>query len=129
MSEEIDRSTIPEVVLVVAGHLNLDPGKLLGQAFQACYRAYRYADDRSYDLDGARRCTWEGWFQAGTRTIVKVTKNEAIFWRIRAELPGTVMQDEGFTDVLPGTVTMYVCGPFLHKDRPKLLDNKKLRLL
>jgi hypothetical protein len=39
------------------------------------------------------------------------------------------MRDEGHTEVEAGAATMYVCEPFLHRDRPKLLDNKKLRMV
>jgi peptidyl-tRNA hydrolase len=39
------------------------------------------------------------------------------------------MVDEGFTEVEPGTATVFASYPFLHKDRPQVLDNKKVPLL
>ncbi|MDA4131535.1 MAG: hypothetical protein OK454_00205 [Thaumarchaeota archaeon] len=60
---------------------------------------------------------------------VKVAKTQAIWDRIVSEIQGFVMKDEGFTEVERDTPTIFVCYPFLHKDRPKLLDNKKVKLL
>lgn len=121
-SPEIDRDEIPEVVLVVNGPLNLPEGKLIGQAFQAAAR-WQHIKRNSYPDDSL------SWLCSGTRTIVKVATTPAIWTRILAEIPGYVMTDEGYTEVERDTPTIFVAYPFLHKDRPKLLDNKKVRKL
>lgn len=118
----INRDEIPEVVLVINGTLDLSEGKLIGQAFQAAAR-WVYIKINSYP-NGL-----DGWLCEGTRTIVKVAKTEAIWHRVIAEVPGYVMRDEGFTEVEADTPTLYVCYPFLHKNRPKVLDHKKLKML
>lgn len=114
--DDIDRKDIPEVVIVVNGALDMGEGKKVGQSFQAAMRSVKYLK-------------WGAWLEAGTRTIVKQAKTQAMFDRIVSEVPGYVMVDEGFTEVEPGTATLFVSWPFLHKDRLQVLDNKKCPLL
>ena len=118
----INRDEIPEVVLVVNGTIGMSEGKAIGQAFQAAARWQHVARNSYPDhaLD---------WICSGTRTIVKITKSKTIWERIVSEVPGFVMKDEGFTEVERDTPTIFICYPFLHKDRPKLLDNKKVKML
>lgn len=119
MSDDgIDRDNLMEVVLVFNGSLEMSPGKMSGQAFQAAIRCLDITDE-SVNL----------WFEDGTRTIVKVAKTPAIFDRVCQEVNGEVMVDEGFTEVEENALTLFVSHPFLHKDRPVLLDNKKVKLL
>jgi len=103
------------MVLVVNGPLHMSPGKLAGQTFQAAVRM-------------SALFVWE---DKDTRTIVKEAKTPAMFERICKEIPGYTMVDVGTTELAHyGEVaTVHVCGPFLHKDRPKLLDNKKVGLV
>ena len=120
---EIDRDNLPEVVIIVNGTLGMSEGKIIGQAFQAAARWQHIGrnsfPDKSLD-----------WICSGTRTIVKVARTKTIWHRIIAEVPyGYIMRDEGFTEVEADTPTLFACGPFLHKDRPKILDNKKVKLL
>lgn len=112
----VDRDALPEICIVVAP-LGLSPGKLVGQAFQAAVRGL--AGRSEFAL-------WTEWHAAGTRTIVRFAKTPAIFDRVCKEVPGFTMCDEGFTEVEPETTTLFVSVPFLHCDRPKVLDNKKL---
>jgi len=121
-NDGINRDEIPEVVLVINGSLDLSEGKLIGQAFQAAAR-WLHIKRNSYPDDSLN------WILAGTRTIVKVAKTPAIWERIVSEIQGFVMKDEGFTEVERETPTIFICYPFLHKDRPKLLDNKKVKML
>lgn len=119
---EIDRDEIPEVVIVINGPLGMSEGKAIGQAFQAAAR-WQHVLKQSFpdtSLD---------WICAGTRTIVKVAIKPGIFDRICREVPGVIMSDEGFTEVDADTPTLFFSYPFLHKDRPKILDNKKVDLL
>ena len=118
MNADIDRDTLTEVVLVFNGSLGMSPGKMIGQAFQA----------REY-MTGPSYRRWKDWLADGTRTIVKVAKTPAMFERVCAEVPGFVMRDEGFTEVEAGAATLFVAAPFLHRDRPAILDNKKVALL
>jgi peptidyl-tRNA hydrolase len=114
---------IPEIVIVVNGTLGMSQGKAVGQAVQAVCRAFGDVPFRS-----DQGVAYAEWIEAGTRTIVKIAKTEGIFERLCKEVPGYTMCDEGFTDVQEGDATVFLTGPFLHKDRPKLLDNKKLPL-
>ena len=121
-NNHINRDEITEVVLVINGSLDLSEGKLIGQAFQAAAR-WLHPKRNSYPDDSLN------WVCEGTRTIVKVAKTQAIWERIVSEIQGFVMIDEGFTEVERETPTIFICYPFLHKDRPKLLDNKKVKML
>ena len=114
---DLNRDEIPEVVLVFAP-VEMSKGKAVGQAFQAAIRCLDQTDE-----------SVNKWFEEGTRTIVKVAKTEAIFDRVCQEVEGEVMVDEGYTEVDPGTMTLFVSRPFLHRERPSILDNKKLSLL
>lgn len=111
------RDDLYEVTLIVNGSLCMSVGKMVGQAFQAAARF------------GLPEATIYKWREHGTRTIVRVAKTPAIFSRICAEVPGQVMRDEGFTEVEPDTPTVFISDPYLHRDRPKLLENKKVPLL
>jgi peptidyl-tRNA hydrolase len=114
----IDRDELPEVVIVVNGALGMSQGKITGQVFQAAFRSFIWSSKDFQD-----------WMQAGTRTIVKVATTPAMFDRVCTECRGYRMCDEGFTEVEADSVTCFVSFPFLHKDRPKVLDNKKCPLL
>lgn len=121
-ASEINRDVIPEVVIVINGSLGMSEGKAVGQAFQAAAR-WQHIKRNSFPDDSL------DWLCSGTRTIVKVATTPAIWERVVAEIPGYVMTDEGYTEVERDTPTIFVANPFLHKDRPKLLDNKKVRKL
>ena len=118
MNDEIDRDNILEVVIVVNGTLEMSSGKIAGQTFQAAWRTAQQSSRGHIE-----------WLRQGTRTIAKEAKTQAIFDRIRSELDGYTMVDEGHTEVEPDTATVWVSKPFLHKDRPAILDNKRVRLL
>lgn len=116
----VDRDKLTEIVLVFSP-MAMGTGKAAGQAFQAFARAHFFAHtlDSLYD-----------YLADGTRTIVKQAKSASFFERIIKEVPGYVMVDEGFTefDGEP-TATLFVSRPFKHKNRPKLLDHKNVRML
>lgn len=122
MTDDINRDEFPEVVLVFNGSLGMSPGKMAGQAFQGAAR-WQHSIRNSYPDESL------SWHCEGTRTITKIAKTSAMFDRICAEVPGFIMVDEGHTEVEPGSATVFVSRPFLHKDRPAVLDNKKVRLL
>ena len=122
MGSDINRDEIPEIVIVIDGSLEMSDGKAIGQAFQAAAR-WQHIKKNTYPDDSF------DWITSGTRTIVKTAKSATIWKRILTEVPGYLMVDEGFTEVERGTPTLYACGPFLHKDRPKILDHKKVKLL
>jgi peptidyl-tRNA hydrolase len=123
------RDDIPEVVIVVNGALKMGEGKSVGQAFQLAARAFAHRKLAFHEGDWLLNKDIQRWFEIGTRTVVKRAKTQAIFDRVVREVPGYVMVDEGFTEVEPGSATMFVSWPFLHKDRPQVLDNKKVPLL
>ncbi len=117
-----------ECCLVVNGNIPMSPGKLIGQAFQAAARFQRRADQHAQNM-GSGIQIWlalEEWHDIGTRTIVKIAETPTIWKRITEEIPGFTMNDEGHTEVAPGSATIYVCAPYRFVNRPKLLDNKKV---
>lgn len=122
----IDRDELYEVVLVVNGSLGMGAGKIAGQAFQFAMRLCWWAPYRQqlWEKKG-----WADWAEGRTRTIVKIAKTADIFKRVCEDVDGFTMADEGFTEVDAGAETLFVSCPFLHKDRPGILDNKKVKLL
>jgi len=118
---ELDRDNLWEITLVFTP--SMTPGKACGQAFQAALRWTQR------DMDATVYLKLRDWLDGGTRTIVRYAKTPAMFQRVCEEVPGYVMVDEGFTEVDPGTATLFVSEPYLHKDRPPLLNGKKVPLL
>jgi hypothetical protein len=118
--DDIDRDELTEIVLVFSP-VDMGLGKAAGQAFQAALRAHFW----SHALDGLY-----DYLSDGTRTIVKRAQSESIFQRIIEEVPGYVMVDEGFTEFGgKRTATLFVSHPFKHRDRPKVLDHKRVKML
>lgn len=127
----LNRDELYEVCLVVNGPLEMSTGKIAGQTFQVAARwiltqATQPATD---EIAWAQKQNVGRWFVQGTRTIVREAKTKALFERVVAEVPGFVMKDEGHTEVEPDSPTVFMSLPYLHKDRPKVLDNKKVKLL
>lgn len=131
-ADDIDRSDIPEVTLVFNGALEMTEGKTTGQAFQSAARLLVALLDESKSMSATAFSAWQefmAWHYAGTRVISRVAKTQAIFERICGEVDGYIMVDEGFTEVEAEAETLFVSYPYLHKDRPKLFNNKKVPLL
>lgn len=125
----INRDELPEVCIVVNGPLGMGEGKAIGQAFQAALRMFFHIGSADPDTADDLASLWSAWKARGTRTIVKIADTPAMFERICREVPGYVMRDEGHTEVDAGAATLFISHPFLHKDRPKVLNNKKCQLL
>lgn len=117
----VNRDELMEVVLVFNGPLGMSAGKMGGQAFQAAARMMNHAAVSYQPKIGL-------WIEQGTRTIAKAAKTPAMFERVCAEVEGFTMRDEGFTEVEADAPTLFVAYPRLHRDRPALLDNKKVGL-
>jgi peptidyl-tRNA hydrolase len=122
--------TIPIVYIVFNGPLGMSPGKMTAQAFQLAERLFRAAD--SYDVPMGERVDHlqrVGAWRKHTTTITRVAKTPTMWERVKAEVEGVVMVDEGYTEVEPGSETCFASWPMLVGDAPKILSNAKVPLL
>jgi len=118
------RLDVLRVYLVVNGPLGMSEGKIAAQAFQACQRLMVAARVASSELP----LLVERW-EEHTTTIARVAKTPRMFERVKAEVPGVVMVDEGYTEVAPGSETVFASWPLLIGELPKILKNEKVPLL
>lgn len=114
--------TIPAVYVVFNGPLGMSPGKMAAQAFQACQRLYARADAEN-------NVTLMEIWERHTTTITRYAKTPAMWERVKAEVGGVLMVDEGYTEVEPGSETCLASWPLLLADVPKILSNSKVPLL
>lgn len=121
---------IPAVYVVVNGPLGMSPGKIAAQTFQACQRLYKALEDElesevAIAPHGDAMLAWSEF----TTTIVRIAKTPKMWERVKDEVAGVVMVDEGFTEVEPGSETVFASWPLLLADRPAILKNNKVPLL
>lgn len=124
----VDVATIPRVILVFNGPLEMSEGKIAAQAFQACDRLREAAVGEvgsDAQVLGELLSVWK----EHTTTIARKAKTSHIFERVCAEVPGVPMIDEGYTEVPAGSVTCWVSWPMLLADLPRILSNGKVPLL
>lgn len=115
---------IPAVYLVFNGPLGMSPGKMAAQAFQVCQRIFIARHFLGYP----GRARFEQW-ERHTTTIARYAKTSAMWERVKAEVDGVIMVDEGYTEVEPGSETVFASWPLLLADVPKILSNSKVPLL
>jgi len=120
--------SIPRVYLVFNGPLGMSSGKMAAQAFQACQRLYRAAMNDVTVMGQVRRHGLVEWARH-TTTVARVARTPAMWERVKAEVGGVVMVDEGYTEVEPGSETVFASWPLLAADAPKILSNSKVPLL
>lgn len=118
-----DPTQILEIYLVVNGALNMSAGKIASQSFQAAQRLIDAANDPS--CDPAHRQRIEQWKQQGTRTICRLAQTQHIFDRLRQEVPGATMVDEGLTEVQPGSATVHATWPIWRNQAPRMIKHKR----
>ena len=112
------------IYLVVNGALVLSAGKIASQAFQACRRILRAAED-----DPPRRALISAWEREGTRTICRIAETEAVFDRVCREVPGITFVDEGVYGCAPGSRTVHASWPVRRSALPRMLTHKRVPLL
>jgi Peptidyl-tRNA hydrolase PTH2 len=112
------------VYLVVNGPLGLNAGKIASQAFQACQRLLRDSG-----TDPERRRLIAAWEHEGTRTICRVAETEAVFERVRREVPGITLVDEGIYGCAPQSRTIHASWPVRRSALPRMLAHKRVPLL
>jgi peptidyl-tRNA hydrolase len=120
---------IPAVYLVVNGTLDMSPGKIAAQSFQACERMFEEQHAEGRDDVRDRIAEWRRF----TTTIVRVAKTSTMWERVKAEVEGVIMVDDdgglGTTEGTAGLETCFVSWPMLPPDAPKILSNSKVPLL
>lgn len=100
----------PKMVLVVRGDLRLTPGKAAVQvAHAAVLLAQRAASGKPDPI-------YKGWVASGQRKIAVVAPTLEAMRTLDREaraigLPTVWVEDAGFTEVAPGTVTCLGVGP------------------
>lgn len=111
------------VYLVVRGPLGMSPGKIASQAFQAAQRLL----EEEWTLE--QTMLLEDWRREGTCTVTRIAETEQVFERVRWEIEGSVMIDEGETEVLPNTATLFASLPIRRSRAPSILKHKRIPLL
>ena len=100
-------------VIVIRDDLKMSPGKIAAQACHASLEAYRRAD----------RVSQTRWDVEGAKVVVVKCRDieELISLRDQAKklrVSWALVQDAGFTEVEPGTITALGIGP----DQDKVVD-------
>lgn len=102
----------------------MSAGKIAAQAFQAAL--WLLTDPR---VDAERRAQLAAWQDEGARTITRIATTPTMWERVKAEIPGALLADEGLTEVPHGAETIFCAWPVRRSQAPKLLANKKIPLL
>ena len=110
-------------VIVLRTDLNMGKGKLVAQGSHASIEAYLRT--------AKQKPEWAKlWLAEGMKKIVlKVESKEILtqlFEEARRELPVTLIQDAGHTQVEPGTVTALGIGPAPELELDKFISKYKL---
>lgn len=108
---------------IINGSLDMSPGKIAAQTFQACQRLYERA---RHDPD--LRARLELWERAGTKTVIHVAATSHVFQRAAAELPGALMVDEGVNEIAPDSPTIFATAPMSRAEQPKILSHKRIQV-
>ena len=118
--------TIPAIYIVINGPLGMSTGKIAAQTFQVFERL----SSEIVAVGNEQACErfYRDW-REHTTTIVRVAKTPMMWERVKAEVGGVVMVDEGYTEVDPGTETCFASWPLLLAEVPKILSNAKVPLL
>ena len=110
-------------VIVLRSDLKMGKGKLVAQGSHASIEAYLRTAKQKPD--------WATlWLAEGMKKIVlKVNSKEELvqlFENTRRELPATLIQDAGHTQVEPGTITALGVGPAPEPELDKFISKYKL---
>lgn len=124
---------IPVVYVIVNGPvlagardgLGMGRGKQWSMAFQACERLFEEIQAEGLDTEREIFYLW----RRHTTTITRVATTDAMWERVKTEVPGTCMVDEGYTEVTPDSEIAWVAWPMLPGNTPKILANAKVPLL
>jgi peptidyl-tRNA hydrolase len=123
---ELNNEDILAIYLIVNGPLQMSPGKIAAQAFQAAQRLFAAASSGQADSQLQALAAWQA---QGTRTITRIAETDHIFQRACDELDGVVMIDEGMTEVPPDSATVFATWPLRRGDLPRMLRHKRVPLL
>lgn len=129
----INPDDIISAYVVLNGSLGMKPGKLAAMSFHLGWRLEkRYHEALVFhDAPSEEFClAFKQWDRQGRRVVVRTAKTEHLFHKSYQEMEYAIMlQDEGLTEVEPGSYVGYVTQPMRRADVPKILSNKKIQLL
>lgn len=123
----VDTENIPAVYVVINGPLGMSPGKIAAQTFQLQQRQRDEAIRRQMRGDGAAARLMEEW-HGYTTTVTRLATTPTVWERVKAEVEGVLMVDEGYTEVPEGSETVFASWPLLRREVPKILTNAKCPL-
>ena len=98
-------------------------GKIAAQASHASLEAYLKTEKESKDLVKA-------WRHEGAKKVVLKIENEKellkLYNEMREFFPCVLIRDAGHTQLTPGTITCFGCGPVLEEKVEDFIKNLKL---
>lgn len=111
-------------VIIIRQDLDMGTGKKVAQGCHAAVIAVEEAKKRSPEL-------FMAWYMQGQKKIaLKVNSEEDLkrcYFQARdANLPASIIQDAGLTQLTPGTITAVGIGPAKEIDIDKITGNLKL---
>lgn len=113
------------VYLIINGPLEMTPGKIAAQTFQACQRLFVKAGECEDTAELIAK-----WQASNTKTIVRIAETEHVFARACEELDGVLMVDEGKNEVEPGSATVFATMPISRSGKvPQMITHKKMPML
>jgi peptidyl-tRNA hydrolase, PTH2 family len=111
-------------VIIIRQDLEMGVGKKVAQGCHAAVIAVEEAKKRAPEL-------FMKWYMGGSKKIaLKVNSEEELkrcYFQARdANLPCSIIQDAGLTQLAPGTITAVAIGPAREIDIDKITGNLKL---
>lgn len=110
-----------KMCIVLRKDLDMGKGKLAGQVAHAACGA----------MVNGNKTIVNFWYEEGQMKVVMKVDSlndlaEAMKEAVGEGLECTVVRDAGKTQLEPGTVTCFACGPFRESEHPNLFKNLKL---
>jgi peptidyl-tRNA hydrolase len=123
---EIAREDPTCLYLVVNGALEpaMGPGKIAAQTFQAAMWLFTHPE-----IGEEQRDALAAWQAEGARTVVRIARTPALWERVKNEVPGVLLLDEGLTEVAHGAETVFCAWPTRRSAASRLFSHKKIPLL
>lgn len=109
--------------IIVRSDLDMGKGKTAGQVAHAAVMGYARVSAKEPEMA-------EEWENSGQKKIVLKIAGEkeffALFEKIKREIPCSMVQDAGMTQLDPGTATCFAIGPWDAAEIDKFTSHLKL---
>lgn len=110
-----------KMIIVVRKDVDMGKGKLAGQVAHAACGAMTNGPEHLVKF----------WYEEGQKKVVMKVESlneliEAMKEATASGLECTVVRDAGKTQLEPGTITCFACGPYRESEYPTLFKNLKL---